>query len=328
MASFGLPRPFAKPEGPRQPRRAAYVLPSLFTSGNIFLGFLAIMRALQGALFAHSGNYGANGDFAVAAKAIGVAVVLDGLDGRIARMTHTTSDFGRELDSLADVITFGIAPAVLAFAWGVQFALTGGFLPDHRAGYFICFLFLVCGAARLARFNITTHPVPTQSGPSRSQILRRPAHPRGGCAGFGHRLRIRCRTHSAVGAVGALAGAARSARFSDGQHVALPELQGDQPAAPAIAADRGFARQRHLFDLELRAAVPSRRGNQLRGQRRHYPRGWNYSPHPPPQAASYYASLGAAGWINEALQLSGVRLSWGAKCAMRFASRAWMCAWS
>ncbi len=164
MASFGLPHPFAKPEGPRRPRRAAYVLPSLFTSGNIFLGFLAIMRALQGALFAHAGNYGANGDFAVAAKAIGVAVVLDGLDGRIARMTHTTSDFGRELDSLADVITFGIAPAVLAFAWGVQFAMSGGFLPDHRAGYFICFLFLVCGAARLARFNITTHPVPRNPG--------------------------------------------------------------------------------------------------------------------------------------------------------------------
>ena len=80
---------------------------------------------------------------------------LDGLDGRIARMTHTTSDFGRELDSLADVISFGIAPAVLAFAWGVQFLdpSLDPFIREqvHRAGYFISFLFLLCGSARLAR---------------------------------------------------------------------------------------------------------------------------------------------------------------------------------
>jgi CDP-diacylglycerol--serine O-phosphatidyltransferase len=90
--------------------------------------------------------------------------VLDGLDGRIARMTNTVSDFGREMDSLADVITFGIAPAVLAFTWGVQFVKGGGFLPDHRAGYFMAFLFLLCGAARLARFNVQTNPIPKNPG--------------------------------------------------------------------------------------------------------------------------------------------------------------------
>jgi CDP-diacylglycerol--serine O-phosphatidyltransferase len=174
MPSFGLRRKKADGE-PRRRRRAAYVLPSLFTSGNIFLGFIAIMHAFQGALSAHAGNFGGNADFATAAKAIGVAFVLDGLDGRIARMTHTVSEFGRELDSLADVITFGIAPAVLAFAWGVDLALPGGFLMDHRAGYFICFLFLVCGAARLARFNITTNPVPRNPGrPDRKYFVGLP----------------------------------------------------------------------------------------------------------------------------------------------------------
>src|SRR5260370_4396196 len=95
---------------------------------------------------------------------MGVAVVLDGLDGRIARMPNTTSDFGREMDSLADVITFGIAPAVLAFTWGVQFVQPGGFMPDRRAGYFFAFLFLLCGAARLARFNVQTNPIPKNPG--------------------------------------------------------------------------------------------------------------------------------------------------------------------
>ena len=172
MAAFSLRR---RKEDGQPRRRAAYVLPSLFTSGNIFLGFIAIMNAFQGALAAHAGNLGANGFFSTAAKAVGVAFVLDGLDGRIARMTNTVSDFGRELDSLADVITFGIAPAVLAFAWGVDIALPGGFLQDHRAGYFVCFLFLVCGAARLARFNITTNPVPRNPGrPDRKYFVGLP----------------------------------------------------------------------------------------------------------------------------------------------------------
>jgi CDP-diacylglycerol--serine O-phosphatidyltransferase len=147
----------------RRPRRAAYALPTLFTSGNIFLGFLAIIQAFQGALAVRAGDFGPNNHFANAAKAIGFAVFFDGLDGRIARMTNTVSEFGRELDSLADVITFGIAPAVLAFVWGVQFvqpAFSGEYLSHVlRAGYFISFLYLLCGATRLARFNIQSHPV-------------------------------------------------------------------------------------------------------------------------------------------------------------------------
>src|SRR5581483_2516750 len=158
MANLTFKERLMGPQTPgRRPRRAAYALPTLFTAGNIFLGFLAILRAFQGAMFADTGNLGANHSFEVSALAIGLAVVLDGLDGRIARMTNTVSDFGREMDSLADVITFGIAPAVLAFTWGIQFVQPGGFMPDQRAGYFFSFLFLLCGAARLARFNVQTN---------------------------------------------------------------------------------------------------------------------------------------------------------------------------
>jgi CDP-diacylglycerol--serine O-phosphatidyltransferase len=153
----------------RRPRRAAYALPTFFTAGNVFLGYLAILQTFQGAMQAMGGDLGMNAHFEAAAKMIGVAVVLDGLDGRIARLTNTVSDFGRELDSLADVITFGIAPAVLAFAWGIRFLSPpdlGGLELRHiwNAGYFVCFLFLLCGAARLARFNITTNPVPKNPG--------------------------------------------------------------------------------------------------------------------------------------------------------------------
>jgi CDP-diacylglycerol--serine O-phosphatidyltransferase len=119
-------------------------------------------------MLASSGGVGAEPHFELAAKAIGLAVFLDGLDGRIARMTHTTSDFGRELDSLADVISFGVAPAILAFAWGVQFLdpSIDAYMREqvHRAGYFIAFLFLVCGSARLARFNVQKNPVPKNPG--------------------------------------------------------------------------------------------------------------------------------------------------------------------
>jgi CDP-diacylglycerol--serine O-phosphatidyltransferase len=163
----------------RRPRRAAYALPTLFTAGNIFLGYISIMRSVKGAMMAAAGTPGAADLFAVAARAIGAAVILDGLDGRIARMTNTTSDFGREMDSLADVISFGLAPAVLAFAWGVQF-IDPSLPPTIRgqvlnAGYFIAFLFLLCGAARLARFNIQKNPVPKNPGrPDRKYFVGLP----------------------------------------------------------------------------------------------------------------------------------------------------------
>jgi CDP-diacylglycerol---serine O-phosphatidyltransferase len=163
----------------RRPRRAAYALPTLFTAGNIFFGYIAIIQAFQGAMVANSGQLGRNQHFETAAIMIGIAVLLDGLDGRIARLTNTVSDFGREMDSLADVITFGIAPAVLAYAWGVRFVDVSEFpfRADYlsRTGYFVCFLFLLCGASRLARFNVTTNPVPKNPGrPDRKYFVGLP----------------------------------------------------------------------------------------------------------------------------------------------------------
>lgn len=114
-------------------RRGIYLLPSIFTVGNMFCGYASIMYAMRGELDS-------------AAPFIGFAVVLDMLDGRVARMTNTQSAFGLELDSLADIISFGIAPAVLAFAWG---------LADlGRVGWAAGFMYVTAAAMRLARFNI------------------------------------------------------------------------------------------------------------------------------------------------------------------------------
>ena len=119
--------------GLRRHRRGLYLLPSLFTVGNMFCGYACIVHAMRG-------------DLAVAAPFIGIAFVLDALDGRIARLTNTTSRFGLELDSLADVISFGIAPAILAYAWGLS--------ELARVGWASGFIFVTAAAMRLARFNI------------------------------------------------------------------------------------------------------------------------------------------------------------------------------
>src|SRR5579862_5380085 len=163
----------------RRPRRAAYALPTLFTAGNVFLGFYALLEVFQGAMQMAGNVTGADAHFRVASIALGAAVFLDGLDGRIARMTNTVSDFGREMDSLADVIAFGIAPAVLAFTWGVQFVEppvnAAAFEQLRRAGYFLSFLYLLCGAARLARFNVQKNPVPKNPGrPDRKYFVGLP----------------------------------------------------------------------------------------------------------------------------------------------------------
>ena len=144
-----------------------YIVPSLFTTANIAFGYYAILQVMHG-------NAAEPWHFDFAAKAIGFAVLFDGLDGRIARMTKTSSDFGRELDSLADVITFGVAPALLAYMWGFRtlspLPALGGALSDFgpdfliKLGGVVSFLFLVAGASRLARFNITSNPQPSNPG--------------------------------------------------------------------------------------------------------------------------------------------------------------------
>ena len=121
-----------KPRPPRL-RRGVYLLPSLFTMGNMWCGYASVVYALKG-------------EYETAAPLIGIAYALDALDGRIARMTGTESEFGLQLDSLADVISFGIAPAVLAYAWGLSSL--------GRVGWAAGFMFVACAAMRLARFNV------------------------------------------------------------------------------------------------------------------------------------------------------------------------------
>src|SRR5215467_991188 len=126
--------------------RGIYIIPSIFTVGNILCGFYAVINSVKGyqASLDEGGRL-----FDNAARAIGYALLLDGLDGRIARMTKTTSEFGVELDSIADVITFGVAPAVMAYTWG--YGSTPGL---GKLAWVISFIFLICGALRLARFNV------------------------------------------------------------------------------------------------------------------------------------------------------------------------------
>ena len=123
----------SRPERARRFRRGVYLLPSMFTMANMFCGYACIVHAMRGEL-------------ATAALFIGFAFVLDMLDGRIARMTGTTSAFGVEFDSLADVISFGVAPAILSFKWGLE--------PLGQIGWAAGFLFVSAAAVRLARFNI------------------------------------------------------------------------------------------------------------------------------------------------------------------------------
>jgi len=145
------------PNPPRRGlRKGVYLIPSVFTAANILMGFFSVMASMRGFQFV----FGPGADLAKAAAqfdnaaiAIGWAVVFDMLDGRIARMTKTTTEIGIQLDSIADVVTFGLAPAVLAYVWGYGASLTEG-SELHRLGWFISFMYLMCGAFRLARFNV------------------------------------------------------------------------------------------------------------------------------------------------------------------------------
>ena len=139
--------------------RGVYVLPGLFTVGTLVCGYFAVLSTLKGTLqMAVNGGELARWSFDAAARAILWGALFDSLDGRIARLTNATSEFGREFDALADVITFGVAPAFLAFAWGVRplEPVYGTDIVQHlrQAGWITTFGFVICGAARLARFNI------------------------------------------------------------------------------------------------------------------------------------------------------------------------------
>ena len=143
--------------------RGLFVLPTLFTVGNLFCGYLSIWSSIRGT-------------FDLSAYLIIAAGILDALDGRIARMTHSTSAFGEQYDSMADLVSFGVAPSVLAYSWGLA--------DFHRLGWMVSFLFVVCGSMRLARFNIQAHvvdkryfvglPIPAAAGPVADVVLATP----------------------------------------------------------------------------------------------------------------------------------------------------------
>lgn len=155
--------------------RGMFLLPSLFTSINIGAGYFSITETIK----AIGGPGDARFHLDLAAVAILFAIPFDALDGRIARMTNTTSEFGKELDSLADAITFGVAPSLLALIWGFHF-LSDAINPElllhlHQAGAFVCFLFLLAGVSRLARFNISHDAQPRNPGrPGRKYFVGMP----------------------------------------------------------------------------------------------------------------------------------------------------------
>jgi CDP-diacylglycerol--serine O-phosphatidyltransferase len=126
------------PPGPR--RRAIYLLPNLFTTGCLFAGFYSIVAAIDG-------------NFERAGGAVFIAMLLDGIDGRVARLTHTESPFGKEYDSLADMVAFGLAPAIVTYQWGVEQIAEYG-KAWFRFGWLAAFFFAACAAMRLARFNV------------------------------------------------------------------------------------------------------------------------------------------------------------------------------
>lgn len=130
--------PEGKPEKPESIKRGIYILPNLLTTGSLFAGFYSMVASM-------------NGNFSTAAIWIFVAAVFDGLDGKVARMTGTTSKFGVEYDSLADLVAFGVTPSLMVYAWALK--------PFGRVGWLAAFLFVACGALRLARFNVQVNTV-------------------------------------------------------------------------------------------------------------------------------------------------------------------------
>jgi CDP-diacylglycerol--serine O-phosphatidyltransferase len=134
-----LPLRRRKTDRPQRFKRGVYLLPSLMTVANLFCGYACIVYAAS------------RGDFDTAALLLGIAMILDTLDGFFARLTNSTSAFGVQLDSLADVVSFGVAPAILAFLWGLW--------PLGRLGWAVGFLYVTAAAMRLARFNIQANTV-------------------------------------------------------------------------------------------------------------------------------------------------------------------------
>jgi CDP-diacylglycerol--serine O-phosphatidyltransferase len=160
--------PVPAPTGHKGLKKGVYLVPSLFTAMNILAGFYSLMATMSGFRLLGIGGPSAIKEaadrFDYAAMAIGWAFVCDMLDGRIARMTKTTTEIGIQLDSLADIVSFGLAPAILAYAWGYGTALQD-WSNARQLAWFISFMFVICGGFRLARFNVqASRPRPLAEG--------------------------------------------------------------------------------------------------------------------------------------------------------------------
>lgn len=145
-------------------KKGLYVIPTAFTAANVAMGFIAVLYSIRGFQLVVSHPELAAGYFDYAAIAIGLAILFDTLDGRVARMTKTATEIGVQFDSLADVLTFGIAPIALIFSWAIG-ASFNEHSAEHALGVFLLFMYLMCGAFRLARFNLqATRPRVLQAG--------------------------------------------------------------------------------------------------------------------------------------------------------------------
>lgn len=145
-------------------KKGLYVIPTAFTAANVAMGFLAVLYSIRGFQVVSTNPEAASGYFDYAAIAIGLAILFDTLDGRVARMTKTATEIGVQFDSLADVLTFGIAPIALMYSWAIGASFREG-SSEHALGVFLLFMYLMCGAFRLARFNLqATRPRVLQEG--------------------------------------------------------------------------------------------------------------------------------------------------------------------
>src|SRR5687767_2004714 len=145
-------------------KKGLYVIPTAFTAANVAMGFLAVLYSIRGFQVVATHPEVAAGYFDYAAIAIGLAILFDTLDGRVARMTRTATEIGVQFDSLADVLTFGIAPIALMYSWAIGASFNEN-SSEHGLGVFLLFMYLMCGTFRLARFNLqATRPRVLQEG--------------------------------------------------------------------------------------------------------------------------------------------------------------------
>ena len=164
-------------------KKGLYVIPTLFTAANVAMGYLAVLSSIRGFNASATDPVLAASYFNSAGLAIGLAILFDTVDGRIARATRTATEIGVQFDSLADVLTFGIAPTALVYGWAIAPTFAEN-TPGHNLGVFLLFAYLMCGAFRLARFNLqATRPVKLVEGATKvdkKSFVGLPIPPAGG----------------------------------------------------------------------------------------------------------------------------------------------------